>query len=225
MQAFIDNYVTKYGTPRTLHTDHRRQFESSLFKQLCNLLRINKTHTTLYYQQSDGIVERMNPCTLKYVVNVHRFKSEELGWKPSSGLVYMAYRSAEHGSSRFTSNYLTFGRGVVLPVELVTALSAHQKRSTEEYINVLEDALGTAHEIAKIICQTLWNNKKLRSDSRLSWKKFEFGNKVWPYTAKRTKSILPKFQKWWTRPYTLQQEFSDVTYQIKGQGSSCSLCW
>lgn len=79
VQAFIDNYVTKYGTPRTLHTDHRRQFESSLFKQLCNLLRINKTHTTLYYQQSDGIVERMNPCTLKYVVNVHRFKSEELG--------------------------------------------------------------------------------------------------------------------------------------------------
>lgn len=211
-QAFIDNYVTKYGAPRTLHTDQGRQFESRLFKQLCDILRINKTRTTPYHPQSDGMVERMNR-TLENMLSMY-VDSNQKNWDENLQLVCMAYRSAEHESSGFTPNYLTFGREVVLPVELVAGLPAHQKRSTEEYINELEDTLAVAHEIARNNLSDALKRQKLRYDSRLSWKKFDIGSKVWLYTPKRTKGISPKFQKWWTGPYTVLKKFSDVTYQI-----------
>ena len=36
------------------------QFESRLVKEMCSMLNINKTHTTPYHPQSDGLVERAN---------------------------------------------------------------------------------------------------------------------------------------------------------------------
>lgn len=83
-QAFIDNYVTKYGALRTLHTDQRRQFESRLFKQLCDIPRINKTRTTPYHPQSDGMVERMNHTLenmlSRYVDSNQKNWDENLSW-------------------------------------------------------------------------------------------------------------------------------------------------
>ena len=43
-----------------LHSDQRAQFESQLVEELCALWRIDKTHTTPYHPQSNGIVERSN---------------------------------------------------------------------------------------------------------------------------------------------------------------------
>ena len=50
----------RFSLPEQLHTDMGAQFESKLIKEMCTLLHINKTHTTPYYPQSDGLVERLN---------------------------------------------------------------------------------------------------------------------------------------------------------------------
>ena len=47
------------GLVKEIHSDQGRQFESSLFKEMCGLLGIDKTRTTAFYPASDGLVERV----------------------------------------------------------------------------------------------------------------------------------------------------------------------
>jgi len=52
--------VCQYGVPLRLHSDQERNFESILFKELCKLLQINKSRTSSYRPQSDGLIKWFN---------------------------------------------------------------------------------------------------------------------------------------------------------------------
>ncbi|CAC5384019.1 unnamed protein product [Mytilus coruscus] len=53
-------WVKRYGCPVEIHSDQGRQYESAVFRELCQLLEINKTRTTPLHPRSDGMIERMN---------------------------------------------------------------------------------------------------------------------------------------------------------------------
>ena len=56
----VENMFCRFSLPEQLHTDMRAQFKSKSIKEICTLLHIDKTHTTPYHPQSDGLVERLN---------------------------------------------------------------------------------------------------------------------------------------------------------------------
>ena len=41
-QKLVDEFICRFGTPKTIHTDQGRNFESSLFQEVCNLLGIKR---------------------------------------------------------------------------------------------------------------------------------------------------------------------------------------
>lgn len=43
-----------------IHSDQGQTFESEVFKEICQILGIDKTRTTPYRPQSDGMIERAN---------------------------------------------------------------------------------------------------------------------------------------------------------------------
>lgn len=49
-------WIKRYGCPQGLHSDQGVQFESHIFQELCKMLQINKTRTTAYHPQSDGMI-------------------------------------------------------------------------------------------------------------------------------------------------------------------------
>ncbi len=53
----VDQWISRYGVPRQIHSDQGRQFESQLFQQLCARLQVDKTRTTPFHPQSDGMIE------------------------------------------------------------------------------------------------------------------------------------------------------------------------
>ena len=57
--ALLEGFIGRFGIPHTIHTDQGRDFESKLFKELCKLLDIEKTRTTPWHPQRDGMVERL----------------------------------------------------------------------------------------------------------------------------------------------------------------------
>ena len=51
---------TQFGLPRFLHSDLGTDFLSNLVRDTCIILGVEKTATTPWHPQSDGMVERMN---------------------------------------------------------------------------------------------------------------------------------------------------------------------
>ena len=49
-----------FGLPERIHTDQGAQFESNLISELCALWGVQKSRTTPYHPQSNGVVEREN---------------------------------------------------------------------------------------------------------------------------------------------------------------------
>ncbi|VDI58319.1 Hypothetical predicted protein [Mytilus galloprovincialis] len=83
-----------------MHSDQGRQFESGLFKELCAKLKIDKTRTTSFRPQSNGLVERYNRTLentiSKYISKNQRDWDEQLPW------ALMAYNSSEHETTKFS---------------------------------------------------------------------------------------------------------------------------
>ena len=58
--AVADKLVTevfcRFGCPRQLHFDRGREFDNTILQEVCRMMRIDKTLTTPYHPQSDGLV-------------------------------------------------------------------------------------------------------------------------------------------------------------------------
>ena len=55
---FSERFIAVFGVSTFLNSDQDSNFESLVFKEVCNILGIQKTRTTPGRQQSDGMVER-----------------------------------------------------------------------------------------------------------------------------------------------------------------------
>lgn len=55
-KCLVNEVISRYGVPTYIHSDQGRQSESELYQEVCFLLGIKKTRTTLYHPQSDGMV-------------------------------------------------------------------------------------------------------------------------------------------------------------------------
>merc|ERR1711893_296132 len=58
--CLVNNFISRFGIPRQIHSDQGRDFESSLFSQMCQLLGIDKTRTSPWQPSSNGYIERLN---------------------------------------------------------------------------------------------------------------------------------------------------------------------
>ena len=106
-KIIVEHVVARFGTPRVIHSDQGRQFESELFGEMCSLLHIERTRTTPYHPQSDGMVERFNR-TLTAMLSAY-VQENQRDWDAQIPYLMMAYRSAVHKSTGLTPNMLMLG--------------------------------------------------------------------------------------------------------------------
>ena len=53
----VMRFICRFSAPLELHTDQGRNFESTLFGEVCKLLEIHRTQITAYHPSSNGLVE------------------------------------------------------------------------------------------------------------------------------------------------------------------------
>jgi len=69
MRVMYDGFFAEFGLPRQLRSDLGKNFESKIFYELCLLAGVNKSHTTAFYPQSDGQINRTLLQMLKTTAN------------------------------------------------------------------------------------------------------------------------------------------------------------
>ncbi|PIK62720.1 hypothetical protein BSL78_00299 [Apostichopus japonicus] len=129
-----EQFVARFGVPQIIHTDQGSNFECNLFKELCKLLGIEKTRTTAYRPQSDGLVERFNR-TLEQMLSVYVNESQK-DWDVHVPLVLMAIHSSPQETTGYSPNLLMLGRETKLPLELMIGqpISTVVASTTSEYV-------------------------------------------------------------------------------------------
>ena len=144
-KALVEQFFSRLGIPKELHSDQGRNFESAVFRECCRLLGIRKTRTTPGHPESDGMVERYNR-TLADELAKYCIESQQ-DWDLKLPLALMAYRSSEHESTGYSPARLMTGRELRLPVDLITDSPPGEETAaaTTQYVKDLKGRLYEIH--------------------------------------------------------------------------------
>lgn len=93
-ETLFKGWIKRYGCPQEIHSDQGAQFESQLFREMCKVLQINKTRTTSYHPQSDGMIERLNR-TIKDILSKY-ISVNQTDWDKFIDEIVFAYNSTIH---------------------------------------------------------------------------------------------------------------------------------
>ncbi|KAK3107513.1 hypothetical protein FSP39_016272 [Pinctada imbricata] len=208
----ISEFICRFGVPSNIHTDQGREFESNLFKILCERLQINKTRTTPYHPQSDGLVERFNRTLLQMLTS---FVSEARDdWDNHLPFIMMAYRATPHDSTMCTPNELMLGREVHLPVDILTSPppGTFDNCCLPQYVEWVQNALQNSFDFVLEKTNSVVRRQKAYYDRGLKPRKFQKHDWVWRYyPPKADRKMSPS----WIGPYLILDKLSDYTYKIQ----------
>lgn len=213
----VTNFICHYGCPDQIHTDQGREFESHLFKQVCTLLGIEKTKTTPYHPQSDGLVERFNR-TLRQMLSI--FVSENFDdWDDLLPYLLMAYRATEHKSTKCSPNLMMLGRETNFPFDLIVGKPPNTptENCPVEYVKWLQQTILNAHEIAHKNLNQAANRQKSDHDKNAKKREINVGKFVWRWYPPQANL---KLGLGWTGPYLVIQKITDLTYRIQKSPAS-----
>ncbi len=146
VEALVKDVVCRFGVPLELHSDQGRNFESTIFSEMCGLLGIRKTCTTPLHSQSDGMVERMNrtlEAQLSMFVDHH-----QRDWDQHIPYLMMAYRSDIHESTRSSPGSLVLGRELRLPIDLLCG-RPEESNCAPTYAQAIQDRLEEVHRFTR----------------------------------------------------------------------------
>ena len=213
--AMLQGFVSRFGVPHELHSDQGRNFESAVFKGICDLLGVKKTRTTPLRPQSDGMVERYNR-TIGNQLAMYA-QDDPTKWDQHVPMLLLAYRSAAHEGTGETPAKLMLGRELTLPIDLFYGLPEAREKfpSVPEYLQNLEQTIQKVHDFARRNIQNMSNRAKARYDLRTDSQKYDPGDRVWLYNPQRKKGVSPKLTCPWRGPYVILTCINDVVYRVK----------
>ena len=211
-RKLTDEFFCRFGMPEQLHSDQGKQFESKLLNEVCTILRIDKTRTTPYHPQSDGLIERFNRTLLSMLFT--SVDDNPFQWEHFIDKVCFAYNTSVQSSTGFTPFFLMYGREARLPIDCVFELPQQSVQVTE-YAYSLTKSLNQAYELAREKFGMKQQRQKESYNKRQHGTPYAVGDIVWLHSTRMCGRHTRKFKKPWTGPYKVLQCISDQVYKIK----------
>lgn len=122
-RVLVSEWFYKFGVPARLHSDQRRNFESTLIQQLCNMYgyvcacMCVKSRTTPYHPEGNGQCERFNR-TLHNLLRTLPV-SRKRDWHACLAHLLYCYNTTPHQSTGESPFLLMFGQEPRLPIDFL----------------------------------------------------------------------------------------------------------
>lgn len=110
--AVVKTWIGRWSAPHQLHSNKGSNFGNTLFPAVCRSLSVDKTLTTSYHQQENGLMERTNQ-TLTNLLRA--FVEEKDDWDSKLPSCLLAYSSIVHTTTKQTPSFLWTGCEIRLP--------------------------------------------------------------------------------------------------------------
>ena len=213
-RKLTDEMFLRFSPPEQLHCDQGRQFESRLLAEVCKLLHIQKSRTTAYHPQSDGLAERWNRTLLGILATGVENRPED--WEDYVRKACMAYNTSVHATTGFTPFFLMFGRQARIPVDLMYGTAEPESvNSYGEYATRLQESLTSAYEIARRSLGKKQERQAELYNKKMHGEPYEVGALVWLLNPQIPRGKSKKLHRWWTGPFKVVKKLSEVTYRIQ----------
>ena len=146
-RALYENFIVHYGIPARIHSDQGRNFESTVIKNLCQILNIKKSRTTPYHPMGNGLVERFNRTLLTMLRTLT--EEQKANWKVHVPTLVHAYNCTRHETTGFSPFFLMFGRNPRLPVDIVLGIPSRlsEESNQGDYVVQLQKRLQFAFDL------------------------------------------------------------------------------
>ena len=188
-KAFVDTFVSQWGTPLQVHSDQGCNFEAKIFQEMCTYLQIEKTRSTSLRPQANGSVERFNKTLIK-MLSMY-CQSDQTKWDQYLQQVMMAYRSSVNSSTGKTPNLMVLGREVVLPMQAVVGKPSSNEVDNVDvdgYVSKLQANMVKVHDVkrANLGKAAAYGKRYYDTHSRRAQMRYlEAGQLVWLHDPSR----------------------------------------
>ncbi|MCO5600162.1 hypothetical protein L7F22_054270 [Adiantum nelumboides] len=140
VSRFVYTHICcRFGTPLEIVSDNGPGFRKGLLTEVCDEIHILHRHSTPYYPQSNGLVEKANGIIAGIIRKMVKNKTKL--WDDFLDEALWTYRTTYKEATEFTPFHLVYGQEALQPIELnIPTMRLHGKaaqRKEEEWIDRL----------------------------------------------------------------------------------------
>ncbi|PIK40291.1 hypothetical protein BSL78_22869 [Apostichopus japonicus] len=136
-RALVERWIALYGVPALITTDRGSQFESCLFASLTRILGTQRTRTTSYHPQANGVVERFH----RQLKGALKAQMDPTHWVDYLPLVLLGIRSAVKVDLGHCVAEMVFGTTLRLPGQFFDGTSQIESSDPSTYIQNLKESM------------------------------------------------------------------------------------
>lgn len=138
--ALLHHWIARFGVPEDITSDRGRQFTSTLWIQLNNLLGIKANTTTAYHPQANGMVERLH----RQLKAALKARTSSPNWFQELPMVLLGMRSSWRVDPGCSPAELVYGSSLRIPGEF---FQPHDTRTNEPDVPFLRQLQQTMRSI------------------------------------------------------------------------------
>jgi len=203
-RALMQHVFNRFGFPLQLLTDRGPEFEGQLFSELCRHMEIDKLRTTAYRPATNGMVERYHRTLNSILGKI--VSQNQRDWCERVPVAAAAYRASVHEATGYSPNMLVLGREVSAPLDVILGVppgGSQHYDSYDEFVwsrqRLMRETYATVRENLGVAAV----RRKRGYDVRVRPRQFHAGDQVWYYYPRRYVQRSPKWQSFYTGPYTV----------------------
>ena len=220
-EKIVEHFISRWGTPLTIHSDQGSSFESQVFRQMCSLFGIKKSRSSPRNPKGNGQVERFNRSILKMIRAY--LADEQTEWDLHLGSLAGAYRATPHESTGQSPNMLATGQEVRLPADVIFGQPDYNAEMVDlaaAHALKLRDRTRRAHELARVFLARKARRNKEIYDSKLSFTQYHVGDAVWFLREARRVGVSQKLEPRFDGPFvvTAMPSKINLTIQLDSDG-------
>ena len=221
-KVFVREFVSRFGCPQRIHSDQGGCFVGEVMTITCQLLGIDKSRTTAFHPQSDGICERVNRTVLS-MFSKFLEENQHDAWDESLPLLLLGLRSQLHRSLGVSPYCLLFGREPRLPKQLeIVGPIRGRTRSISEYLDELRTNLSALHKLVLEKSAKSHARNKQVYEKKINEFSYSPGSKIYLHRAVVPKGQYYKFLRPWKKGVVVGQ-VGPLNYRIRLDGAKSTL--